>query len=138
MLSSPLVLQQVPWTVDDYTFHSDFWVLSLTTFHAVDSLWDSFSSEDSLVNYSLGSASPEYLFLAISMSAMACALAAHIVCLQGHLLDIPVELLIDSGSSSSFINESLVPLLHNIQTFPVSSSVQVARGGMLSVQKVTN
>ena len=43
-----------------------------------------------------------------------------------------MELLIDSGSSSSFINESLVPLLHNIQTFPVFSSVQVARGGMLS------
>ena len=35
MLSSPLVLQQVPWTVDDYTFHSVFWVLSLTAFDVV-------------------------------------------------------------------------------------------------------
>ena len=87
---------------------------ALEVLHAVGTLWDSFSSEDSLADSSLGSASPEHLFLAVSKSAMTGALAARAVRLQGHLQDIRVGFLIDSDNSSPFINESLVPLLHNI------------------------
>jgi len=43
-----------------------------------------------------------------------------------------VQILIDSGSSSSFVNASLVPQLTNITAIPVSTSVMVAGGTQLS------
>lgn len=69
--------------------------------------------------------------LALSKSASSGVLAARTIRLTGKLQDVPVQILVDSGSSSSFVNESLVHQLVNIQAQGVSSSVQIAGGGML-------
>jgi hypothetical protein len=68
---------------------------------AVDALWESFSSDDSLADSCLGSSSPEQILLALSKSALSGVPAARTIRLTGKLQDIPVHILIDSGSSSS-------------------------------------
>lgn len=99
---------------------------------AVDALWDSFSSTDSLGDSSPESSPSEHLMMALSKSALSGVPAARTVCLVGLLQQqVPVQILIDSGSSSSFVNESLVPQLFGIQSDTVSSSVPVAGGGLL-------
>jgi hypothetical protein len=69
--------------------------------------------------------------LALSKSAVSGIPAAHTVQLMGFLQKVPVQILIDSGSSSSFINQSLLPQLENVQQIALHSSVQVAGGGRL-------
>lgn len=98
---------------------------------AVDALWDSFSFDDSLADSTTGESPAEHLMLALSKSALSVVPAARTVRLVGLLQHIPVQILIDSGSSSSFINETLVPQLHGISVDSLTSSVQVAGGGML-------
>ena len=43
-----------------------------------------------------------------------------------------MQILVDSGSSSSFVNAALVPQLKNIVSVPLHSSVQVAGGTQLT------
>lgn len=69
--------------------------------------------------------------MALSKSAMSGVPAAHTVRLVGLLQNVPVNILIDSGSSSSFLNEALVPHLDGIHSEGISTLVQVAGGGML-------
>jgi hypothetical protein len=69
--------------------------------------------------------------MALSKSALSGVPAARTVRLVGFLQHVPVRILIDSGSSSSFINEALVSQLVGIPSEGISTSVQVAGGGML-------
>ena len=75
----------------------------------VDALWDSFSLEDSLADSSSDSSPFEHLMMALSKSAAFGIPVARTIRLMGMLQQVPVQILIDSGSSSSFINQSLVP-----------------------------
>lgn len=103
---------------------------------AVDALWDSFSLDDSLADSEPDSSPVEQSMLALSKSASSGVPTARTIRLVGLLADVPVQILVDSGSSSSFVNQSLVPLLANIQSDSMPSSVQVAGGGMLVSQGV--
>jgi hypothetical protein len=94
-------------------------------------LWGSFSSEDSLADSESDSSALEQLLMALSKSIASGIPAARTIRLVGQLQDVPVQILIDSGSSSSFINQSLVSQLQHLQVSSVPSSVQVAGGGML-------
>ena len=44
---------------------------------------------------------------------------------------IPAHVLVDSGSSSSFISNTMAAKLHHQDSVPISSCVQVAGGGVL-------
>ena len=99
--------------------------------HAVDPLWESFSSDDSLADTPPTSPQAEHIMLALSKSALSGVPAARTVRLVGFLQQIPVQILVDSGSSSSFVNENLVPQLSGIASDPLASSVEVAGGGRL-------
>jgi hypothetical protein len=70
--------------------------------------------------------------LALSKSAPTGVPASHSICFKGLLQSIPTQVLVDSGSSSSFIHEALVPQLTCIASVPVSSSVLVAGGTQLT------
>ena len=48
--------------------------------------------------------------------------------LEGTVHGILVQILVDSGSSSSFVNAALVPQLKNIVSVPLNISVQAASG----------
>jgi hypothetical protein len=99
--------------------------------HAVDALWDSFSSEDSLADSVEEFPTTEQCCLALSKAAISSVPVAHTVCLQGSLESIPVQILVDLGSSSSFMNETLVSRLTVVESVPLASSVQVAGGAQL-------
>lgn len=103
---------------------------------AVDALWDSFSSDDYLADSEPDSTPTEQLMLALSKSALSGIPAARTIRLVGSLANIPVQILVDSGSSSSFVNQSLVPRLTHIHYDQVSSNVQVAGGSLLVSQGV--
>ena len=67
----------------------------------------------------------EQCCLAISKSTISGVPASRSICFAGLLQSIPVQILVDSGSSSSFMNEALVPHLTAVVSVPVSSSILV-------------
>jgi hypothetical protein len=78
----------------------------------------------------------EQLMLTLSKSASSGIPASRIVQLIGSIQMVLVEILIDSDSSSSFVNQSLLSQLTDVQLLPAPSSVQVAGGGRLVCQSV--
>jgi hypothetical protein len=62
--------------------------------------------------------------------------AARTILLMGFIQQIPVQILVDSNSSSSFINVSLVSQLQDIQVYALPSSIQVTGGSMLVSQSI--
>ncbi|CAD6256357.1 unnamed protein product [Miscanthus lutarioriparius] len=103
---------------------------------AVDALWDSVSSDDSLADSSTEDSPAEQLMSALSKSASSGIPASCTVQLIGTIHQVPVQILIDSGSSSSFVNQSLLSQLPDVQLLSAPSSVQVAGGGRLVSQSV--
>lgn len=59
------------------------------------------------------------VFLAISYSALTGTLAPRIVRFLGSVQGIPLQMLLDSSSSSSFISESVVARLQNVSVLLV-------------------
>jgi hypothetical protein len=74
----------------------------------------------------------EQCCLALSKSALTGVPASRSICFKGLIQSIPMQILVDSDSSSSFIHEALVPQLTGIASVPVSSSVLVAGGTQLT------
>ncbi|XP_066365145.1 uncharacterized protein [Miscanthus floridulus] len=104
--------------------------------HAVDALWESISFEDSLANSIEEFPHPEQCCLALSKSALSGVPTSHSICFAGLLQSIPVQILVDSGSSSSFVNQALVPCLTGVVSVLVSTSVLVAGGSQLTTSTV--
>jgi len=71
------------------------------------------------------------LFVAISKAAALGACAARTIRFSGTVAGHPALILIDSGSSSSFLSESLAAKLSSAVLTPQSTQVQVAGGGLL-------
>jgi hypothetical protein len=103
---------------------------------AVDALWDSISYNDSLVDSYTEDSPAEQLMLTLSKSASSGIPASRTVQLIGTIQMVPVEILIDSDSSSLFINQSLLSQLTDVQLLLAPSSVQVDGGGRLVCQSV--
>jgi hypothetical protein len=108
----------------------------LEVLQAVDALWDSLSSEDPLADSSPDDSPAEHLKLVLSKSVMSGIPAARTIRLMGFIQQIPVQILVDSNSSSSFINVSLVSQLQDIQVYALPSSIQVTGGSMLVSQSI--
>lgn len=97
---------------------------------AVEALWSGlgdevFSSPEAL------DAPSEQICLALSKAATQGCSSVRSVLFQGTVQNQSVTILLDSGSSSSFISTHVSQLLANIQLDHVSCSVQVAGGGLL-------
>lgn len=99
--------------------------------HAVQDLWESLSDGD-LTETVVEDTPQEHLCLAISKVAVSGAPAHRSVQLLGTLQGLPITILIDSGSTSSFISASVVQQLSSQPVIPYSSSVSVAGGGILA------
>ena len=101
--------------------------------HVVQELWELFQLEDEATEYHVTSPdAAEELFLAISKAAIHGADAPRTVKFSGSIQHIPVTLLVDSGSSSSFLSTQLAAKLSGLCHLQRPISVQVAGGGMLS------
>ena len=98
---------------------------------AVEALWDSFDSSEADCSEILEKPVPEQLFVVISKAAALGASAACTIRFAGTVGGHPALILIDSGSSSSFLSESLAAQLSSAVLTPQSTQVQVASGGLL-------
>ena len=104
--------------------------------HAVDALWESISSDDSLADSVEEFPHPEQCYLALSKSALSGVPTSRSICFAGLLQSILVQILVDSGSSSSFVNQALVPRLTGVVSVPMSTSVLVVGGTQLTTSAV--
>jgi hypothetical protein len=90
--------------------------------HVVKALWDTLDDDD--CHSSEASAEVvEQLCLALSKATVIGSPASRTVCLCGTIAGIPVTMLVDSGSSTSFISTSMVAQLPQFKSVLQSSKV---------------
>lgn len=74
----------------------------------------------------------DQLFLMVSSAAAFGKRSSHTLCLTGLIQGHSVRILLDSGSSHSFINTNVAAQLQGVVSLPLSLSVQVADGARLN------
>lgn len=98
-------------------------------------VWELFQlsvqSEDNFDSSTPAGATSEQLFLAISHEAQLGASGRSAIQFLGTIDDITVTVLVDLGSSASFIAKSLADKLHHLQRVPMTATVKVANGHLL-------
>jgi hypothetical protein len=100
--------------------------------HVVQEVWDALQLEDDGVISPSSDGSSEHVFLAISKAAVTGQVAPRTVKFLGSIQHVPESILVDSGSSTSFVSSKLASRLSGIIPLPKPTSVQVAGGGLLS------
>jgi hypothetical protein len=99
--------------------------------HAVEILWDSLDDDD-CGSTTEGQQQPdEQVCLALSKSASNGSPSSQTIHFQALIAGIQATVLVDSGSSTSFLSTALAINLTHCTTVGHSSTVQVAGGGML-------
>lgn len=97
--------------------------------HAVQDLWEclSYHSDDRPEQPT----PQEHLCLAISKAAVSGAPAPRTIQLLGTIQGLPITILTDSGSTSSFVSTTIVQQLSSQTIISQPSSVSIAGGGLL-------
>ena len=99
--------------------------------HALEEIWELISDDEQ-------SNTPEQhsteLMLALSHIAWAGTEGGHTVKLHGSIQSIPLIILVDSGSSHTFLSTRLISQLEGLTDVPVPLSVKVANGEHLTSQ----
>lgn len=75
--------------------------------HAVEILWESLTNKDDQSVHSAADTTngpDEQLCLSLSKAASGGSLASRMILFQGFIADIPAVILVDSGSSTSFVS----------------------------------
>ena len=99
--------------------------------HAIHDLWESLSVDDCSSSLDTSSEQSEQVFLALSKTAISGAPAPRTIQFSGNIEGLPLSILIDSGSSSSFISDRIVKQLSSQTMVASRTSVHVAGGGIL-------
>lgn len=99
--------------------------------HSLQELWE-LIEEDSSTNTTETEPKPSGELLSLSMSAVSGTPSRRTVQLSGECQGHPVILLVDSGSSHSFVSSPLAVKLSGISSLPHPVTVQVADGGNVS------
>lgn len=99
--------------------------------HAVEVLWDSIVDDDCQSSLDVQHEPDEQLCLAMSKSASSGLPAARTIRFQAAIARLQVTVLIDSGSSTSFLSSAMAAKLTQYKASCQSSQVQVAGGGLL-------
>lgn len=104
----------------------------------MENLWDSYDASVEELSENPKSelsatvaAAPEQVFVAISKAATLGSSAARTIRFAGSVSSIPALILVDFGSSTSFLSESLASRIDSVVLTPQSTQVQVAGGGLL-------
>lgn len=112
---------------------------STVQLHADQEIWELFQVEDdeNTSPNSINTNGPnEQLLMESSKTALTGSQAPRTVKFKGYIQDKVVSVLVDSGSSSSFISTSIATHLSNVTPLVSPSSVQVAGGGILHCEAV--
>jgi hypothetical protein len=100
--------------------------------HALQEVFELFQMDSD--HHSAASAAElqqDQLFLTLSLAAVSGCPGPRTMCLLGQLRGHEVSILVDSGSSHTFVSESLASTLQGIQSVPAPLSVKVANGSVL-------
>jgi hypothetical protein len=99
--------------------------------HLVQELWDLLPDKDHTATPSEPTTEEPQVFLAISQSAVTGSKAPRTVRFSGSIQGLSLKMLLDSGSSSSFISETVAAKLQNISVQSSPCRVRIAGGGIL-------
>lgn len=100
--------------------------------HALQEVFELFQLEDDTMSCAGDSVQQcEHLFCTLSEAALSGAPAPKTMCLMGSIQGFPVNILVDSGSSHSFISSSIAERLQGVSNIPLPMSVKVANGESL-------
>jgi len=100
------------------------------------SITDDSVETDDAMDWSSASPPADQLLLAISSDAMTGNRGARTMLFYGDIQSVPVKVLIDSGSTTSFISQAIVDQLQLLTLKLVNQSVQVANGETLQCTAV--
>lgn len=91
---------------------------------------------DDAMDWTSATQPSEQLLLAISQDAMSGNSGPRTMLFYGDIQGIPIKVLIDSGSRTSFLSQHIVDQLQSITLKPAHHSVQVANGEILQCTSV--
>jgi hypothetical protein len=100
--------------------------------HLVQELWNLLPDDSEDVTPSEATPPEPQVFLAISHSAVTGTPAHHTVWFSGSIQGNALTILLDSGSSSSFISEAMAACLQNISITSTPCTVHIAGGSSLA------
>jgi len=100
--------------------------------HVVQELWDLLQDEDYTADTATLADSEPQVFLALSQCALTGSSAPRTVQFSGTVQGLPVHILLDSGSSTSFISESVAAQLSQVSVKRSSCQVRITGGGTLT------
>lgn len=107
-------------------------VLIKVHIHAVQELFKIFQlTEDSEANPTSIDSTSDQLFLTLSVAAVSGKLAPKTMCMLGVIQGIPVNILVDSGSSHNFFKTHLATKLNGASAIVAPIKVKVANGFVL-------
>ncbi|CAN6249028.1 unnamed protein product [Urochloa humidicola] len=98
---------------------------------AMQEVWELFNVEDLEVPMVTAGESEEQLFLAISHEAVNGGQAKRSMQLQGKMKELDIQILIDSGSTNSFVSQRVVDQIGELQCVGTHVQVKVANGGVM-------
>jgi len=100
--------------------------------HVVQELWDLLQDEDSTTDTATPADSEPQAFMALSQCALTVSSAPRTVQFSGTVQGLPVHILLDSSSSTSFISESVAAQLSRVSVKQSPCTVRIAGGGTLT------
>jgi hypothetical protein len=109
---------------------------STVQLNALQEVFDLFSTDDRPETEQLNCPSSDYpqqdlLFMAVSKDVVAGTEGPRTMQLQGSIQKFPMSILVDSGSSHTFISKRLADHLSGVTPLQHTVNVQVANGGLL-------
>jgi hypothetical protein len=108
-------------------------------FHVMHEVMELFNVEDEDDSSAEDNSSGNHLFLTLSIAAVSGLPTPKTLCLDGSIQGHQLRILVDSGSSHSFICDSMAAQLEGVSPLPSPMTVQVANGDKLNcVSQLTN
>lgn len=105
--------------------------------HALQEVWelcqDAFSEEDQIDQTEPTTPPADQLFMLLSAAAVSSSVHPRTLQFQGIIQGQPISILVDSGSTHSFLDSCLASSLTGVQQLHSPASVKVANGGSITL-----
>lgn len=102
--------------------------------HAVQEIWEMLSTDSESDQCTEDTGTEEHVFMLLSQEALAPGSSSKTLTFQGFIQGQVIVILINSGSSNSFLNTKLAPQLTGVSKVASPIKVQVANGQLIQCQ----